>query len=1006
MAVAGSLAVAGCEGDAAPAATPAPEMPSDTLEPGEVCETTTPPPVSLRFDPPTLVVARGATRAVRVIAEPDVCVTKDVTFAVSGGAVVEAPAPGRLTLRRPEHDLLVVGAQPGTATVTATVRRRVVTDPSSKLDEHEVPFEDRRAASKEETFEAQLPIEVLEPTVPRCASGEGSSDTLSASRPTIHGAGALASASLGALPLAYTREDEFRLESFAASIGCADDLTAVDPRKAPNEIDPGTERIALGPAVSFGVAASGPVSMNKPLRRELSFSIPANPALMPAFARLRHLEVLFQSPMAKTPRVIPVTDPHFEKEGEGYVFKFASPWLGTYQVTVARNAGTVHRQRRLAHRAMLGISMGASGVAAIGLRHHRRFDTLVPLGGPSEWSWLLHFIDDYLVSGFCPQGKNCEKVPPNGYPLDEPFAHSMDFNHWYSQDGRGGNSFSRHTYVDLFSDLSAMLGNPNGGNADPSIAHFAPGPKATDPWVTGTVPGVDCRLTVSPVSSAADKEQQDKIERDCFASRCRPENAWKAPSGYFDDEYNPDGSLPVISFCDGRGGGGPAPYLASWNGPSSGQPVPVSFAVAVDLNHNGLREENEPVIRSAHEPYDDTGIDGLSDENEPGYDAAQNPDPAQDDYDPHLNPNGTERNGRFDPGEPYRDYGLDGVPGTRLRHVAGDPGEGDGKFTETPGLSAFYELDSRSLLQRRALAVPDGPLDDDAIRRLNFMTDGGVRDLFNFAAVARHLQGALVSRRDEGGRGLLSTAYYSGYDLLPGQVPGRPEKFEPSAMRWRDIVGAPSVRYGTLDATPEVVALGDGMHVGSDDQILQRVQTGFFFIGEQWKDADRRMTEATSDRAATTTKSELGLACEVEGRCFTEFTGPKSKRTGPVSIILPPGYAHAANVLSDRRYPVVYLLHGYGQEPKDIEGLGVLSNVFMNDHKRSAATRLPKVIMVAVDGRCRMGADGKPECVQGSFYFNSTRQDGPQFDTWIDEIVDFIDKNYRTMPASTVDVVE
>ena len=68
------------------------------------------------------------------------------------------------------------------------------------------------------------------------------------------------------------------------------------------------------------------------------------------------------------------------------------------------------------------------------------------------------------------------------------------------------------------------------------------------------------------------------------------------------------------------------------------------------------------------------------------------------------------------------------------------------------------------------------------------------------------------------------------------------------------------------------------------------------------------------------------------------------------------------------RYPVLYVLHGYGQDPRDLES--VVLNEFMNDGLRSYATRLPKIIVVYVDGHCRGDANGAPECIRGTFYVN------------------------------------
>jgi hypothetical protein len=100
---------------------------------------------------------------------------------------------------------------------------------------------------------------------------------------------------------------------------------------------------------------------------------------------------------------------------------------------------------------------------------------------------------------------------------------------------------------------------------------------------------------------------------------------------------------------------------------------------------------------------------------------------------------------------------------------------------------------------------------------------------------------------------------------------------------------------------------------------------------------------------------------------------------------------------------VVYVLHGYGQDPRDLEAVALVTNNFMNDGQRSSANRLPKFIVVYVDGRCRM-QDGRPECIQGSFYVDSSRPGGPQFDTWFDEVIDFVDQSFRTMKPTEIDV--
>ena len=242
--------------------------------------------------------------------------------------------------------------------------------------------------------------------------------------------------------------------------------------------------------------------------------------------------------------------------------------------------------------------------------------------------------------------------------------------------------------------------------------------------------------------------------------------------------------------------------------------------------------------------------------------------------------------------------------------------------------------------------------------------------------------------------------------MLPGQDPTQPDNFSPNNMTWADVVDAPSVRYGTVDATPAQIQLGDGQHVGTAPQLLYRLESSLYWAAHHWPDADRTLTELARVNPETSTVNVLGTTCEIAGLCSFNFTGPITKRTGPIIVQLPPGYALGENVQRDVRYPIVYVLHGYGQDPSGLEAISIVTTNFMNDEERSSATRLAKFILVYVDGRCRIGADGKPECIRGTFYLNSSRPGGPQMDSWFDELVSYMDTNYRTMPASDVDVVE
>jgi hypothetical protein len=967
-------------GGAAPAEPPA-------LAPGEICDSSNSFAIKLTFDPPNVVVAPGQVRPVKLTVEPDMCEPKTATFTASDPSIAAAPGEAKLDLRHATYDFLVTGGAIGTSTITASMNGKDVND---------TPY----------TSTADLAVEVRDPAPPTCAAGDVATATMGPGANVVKGQGALAKAYVSANPNAFVRTDEFALPPFPAEVACHEaDLTA-DFTTA--------HLVKLGPAVTFG--AKPPLSMGKALRREIEVAIPVNPAAFPTAARLRHLVVLYQGPRAKTVRAVPVASPRIEKDGADWLLKFQTPWFGTYQPAVEDVAGTRVHRRHLTHRAVIGFSMGGGGAGVFGARHHDEFDVIAPLGGPSDWTWLLWYIEQFALGGFCPAGKTCTPTPPNLYAMNEPYAHTMDFEHWFYQEGDGnGGHFPRSEYVQIFEDLALAMGNPNGSGPDPALMHVAAGPKKTDPWIAGDPsiglpPGVDCSFTVEPIGDDPDEDRQREIEDKCKAWRCDPKNQWRAETGYFDDEYNPDGSLPVSTFCDG-GQNGTSPYVNTW---APGGDKPVNLGLYVDVNKNGTRDQGEPIIRSGHEPYDDCGPDGLCDESEPGYDAEANPDPSQDDYDYMLNPTGTEANHRWDPGEPYRDFGLDGVADTASKNVAGDFGEGNGKYDEAPGLANFYANDPHQMIAGRVPNIPGGPLTDDALRRIDVLSDGGVRDLFNFATVASHLSGQLFARKGPNGLPVRSVAFYNGFQNLPGENPADPNNFDPSALRWADIAEMPSVRYGDLDATAKQIADGDGQHVGTVLQLLDRLETAFFYVGKAWPDADRTRTEASGEAPATRTKDaslqgpdlQAQLECEIAGHCEHIFTGEGTKRTGPIAVSLPPGYALEANVERGVTYPVLYVLHGYGQDPRDLEAVAIFTDNFMNVAQRSYATRLPKFIIVYVDGRCRVRPDGKPECIRGTFYMDSARDDGAKMDAWFDEVVRFVDKRYRTKGPADVDVVE
>ncbi len=100
-----------------------------------------------------------------------------------------------------------------------------------------------------------------------------------------------------------------------------------------------------------------------------------------------------------------------------------------------------------------------------------------------------------------------------------------------------------------------------------------------------------------------------------------------------------------------------------------------------------------------------------------------------------------------------------------------------------------------------------------------------------------------------------------------------------------------------------------------------------------------------------------------------------------LTIYLPPDYGQ-----EKKRYPVIYLLHGYGGDDRlTCEGIGlrrVADYSILRGHTRAAIIVLP-------DSHTAYG---------GSFYTNSTYT-GKWADFIAVDVVDYVDKHFRTIPA-------
>ncbi len=936
------LALAACDNPPA-TMTPADAGPEDGGPPS--CDI-----VGLGFSHASLGVTVGATRESFVELRRDTCLDLPVTIESSGAGSISGAPSGHtfVPLGTTRFPFTFTGASVGDVVLTART-----TSPNGTM------------------YEATMRVAVTDGTIPPCAGS--ASGRVTAGGEVAVASGMLASVGVG-MPAGAARDDLYHVDPFDAAVACAPDQLPAD-------------YIALGPAIAF---TSGDAYR---FRREIDFAIPISLALLPNLAHRGHVELAYTGPGISTARIVPIADPRFEGEGGWGLLRFRAPRLGTYQA-VARASGPRTRMRTFNYRGIMGFSMGGSGSGRIGFGNPDLFDFVAPLGGPTEWTYLLEYIRRYHLGGFCTAAEweadatrctaaSLARAPDRG----ELYEHVQHFEHWWYEDdydGQGG-TFDRADYIDIFRDLAAMFGNPNSDTSeDDSTPNILPPgvPDSIRMMSDSARCAADAQIVIAPEPVGGDKD---------------------STTGYFDDEYNPRGIYPVITFCDGaqqRRMDGETD-VGLWD-PTGTQSTPIEVGVAVDWNRNGLRDPGEPVIRNGREPFDDFGLDGVPSAMEAGYDPLTNPDPAGDDYDYQYNPTGTEGNWDRDgdpcvagaPGvaEPFRDVGIDGVPSTPQLSTGGyDVGEGNGCFDRTRGADRM--IASSPLAHLRGYESNHTTVTaytDDELDRFDVIVDGGVRDLFNWVVMGHHTIGGYAAR----GR---PVRFWNGHAALHMDSARTGDRFFAySEVAWEEVGRHSMIRYGSIDADDAALRAGDGQHVGTVPQLQNRVFSALSMMGARWPDGDRRLVR---DTLCTFESS----ACPRERlNSFTvDFTSPTTGRTGPMSVVLPPGYFDES--YADTCYPVVYFLHGYGMEPDGLRAIGILLWNEMISPFEPAAHRVPKMIFVFPDGRCRGG-----ECLRGTFYTNApdSTPNGAQMQTFMLDFMEYMEANYRICPSRTVEVRE
>lgn len=427
-----------------------------------------------------------------------------------------------------------------------------------------------------------------------------------------------------------------------------------------------------------------------------------------------------------------------------------------------------------------------------------------------------------------------------------------------------------------------------------------------------------------------------------FRSRSATEKCTTPPTltGRRNLEWNPEGRYPMIVPCDTGGSRGAFD-------PEQPARQSMEIGLAVDYNGNGQRDYAEPIVVEMWERFEDIGCS------------------PSDTYDWDQNPSGTRGNWRHEACEPFSDDGLDGVPGT------GDYGEGNGRFDLNPNVANYFDENPRRLLEE----MPEGQLS-----RMHIYADAGIRDFLVSAGGTNWLWGSLTERVGAEARDV---------DTFASIAPS-PDRYDVLALDFAapEIGRHLYVRYGDVAATESAIQAGDGHHVGPPGQVVRRFLTAISFAQSRIFEGDRRRIDDLGD-----------LLDLVEPQTFVP---PSLGRERSFGIVLPPGYDDPAN--AEARYPVMYFLHGQGQESDDLLATALLFFGYMADSNEPERVRRrqsdwAKFILVFPDSTCEEGF-----CGTGNFNTNHRGIDGqgPAYADSIFELMRHVEQTYRVRAPTLV----
>jgi hypothetical protein len=241
------------------------------------------------------------------------------------------------------------------------------------------------------------------------------------------------------------------------------------------------------------------------------------------------------------------------------------------------------------------------------------------------------------------------------------------------------------------------------------------------------------------------------------------------------------------------------------------------------------------------------------------------------------------------------------------------------------------------------------------------------------AAGTNWLWGSLTNRVGADAKDYVSldslTPHVSKIDFL--EVDYSPEAFGKHAY----------VRYGDPDASEREIERGDGHHVGTIAQIINRFLISLAYIQSRFYERDLGFREEKGEVVDLIQEKSIYSEVLGEDRSF--------------GIVFPPGYNNPEN--AEKRYPVVYFLHGQGTESDRLLGSAILFFGYQAESTRMEKVRRresewAKFIMVFPNSTCSQDA-----CSSGNFNTNHTGLDGNglRYADSIFELMAHVEETYR-----------